>query len=156
MTTDKAVLGAQQFLRGMADDHVAKLAALCTHIAIPAGQRVFEEDSMVDRFWLVDAGQVTIDTIVPARGRLVVAVLGRGELIHLGWMMRPYRSRFGAVATQPTQAYQFDAAAVRAACDEDPALGYELCTRLSRVLARRLIALRSHLVEALAHTGTSV
>jgi CRP/FNR family transcriptional regulator, cyclic AMP receptor protein len=156
MTTDKAVLGAQPFLRGMADDHVAKLAALCTHIAIPAGQRVFGESSMVDRFWLIDAGQVTIDTTVPARGRLIVAVLGRGEMVGLGWMNRPYRSHFGAVATQPTQAYQFDAAAVRATAGEDPALGYELCRRVSRVLVRRLMELRSHLVEALQHTGTSV
>jgi CRP/FNR family transcriptional regulator, cyclic AMP receptor protein len=58
MTTDKATLGAQPFLRGMTDDHLAKLAALCEHVAVPARQRLFDEGATADRFWLIDAGQV--------------------------------------------------------------------------------------------------
>jgi CRP/FNR family transcriptional regulator, cyclic AMP receptor protein len=150
MTTDKAILGAQPFLRGMADGHLTKLAALCQHIAMPARQRLFEQGATADRFWLIDAGQVAIDTTVPGQGRLIIASLGRGDVIGLAWMMPPYQWRFGAVTMQPTQAYEFDAPAVRAACDEDPGLGYELGRRVSGVLVRRLEAIHDRLLEASA------
>ena len=150
MVSDTAVLGAQPFLRGMADGHLATLASLCQHIAVPARQRLFEEGATADRFWLIDAGRVTIDTTVPGRGRLIIASLGRGDVIGLAWLMPPYQWRFGAVATQPMQAYEFDARAVRAACDEDPSLGYELGRRVSGVLVRRLEAIHGRLLEASA------
>lgn len=156
MTTDKAVLGAQPFLRGMADGHLAKLAALCTHVAVPSRQRLFEPGTTADRFWLIDAGQVTIDTTVPGRGRLVIEALGRGDVIGLAWLTPPYQWRFGAVTTQPMQAYEFDARAVRAACDADPGLGYELSRRVSGVLVRRLQAIHTRLLEASARAGTVI
>jgi CRP-like cAMP-binding protein len=150
MITDKAILGAQPFLRGMADDHLAKLATLCQHIAIPPRQRLFEEGTRADRFWLIDAGQVTIDTTVPGQGRLIITSLGRGDMIGVTWLLPPYQWRFGAVTAQPTQAYEFDAPAVRAACDEDPSLGYELGRRVSGVLVRRLEAIHRRLLETSA------
>jgi CRP/FNR family transcriptional regulator, cyclic AMP receptor protein len=155
MASDKAILGAQPFLRGMADEHLTKLAGLCQHIAMPARQRLFEEGARADRFWLIDAGQVTIDTTVPGRGRLIIASLGRGDVIGLAWMMPPYQWRFGAVTTQPMQAYEFDARAVRAACDEDPGLGYELGRRVSGVLVRRLEAIHDRLLEASARAESA-
>jgi CRP/FNR family transcriptional regulator, cyclic AMP receptor protein len=148
MVANKAVLGAQPFLRGMAEEHLATLAALCQHVVVPTRQRLFDEGMTADRFWLLDAGQVTIDTTVPGRGRLVIATLGRGDVIGVGWMLPPYQWRFGAVTTQPTQAYEFDARGVRTACDEDPSLGYELGRRVSGVLVRRLEAIHRRLLEA--------
>jgi CRP-like cAMP-binding protein len=123
---------------------------------VPARQRLFEEGAMADRFWLIDAGQVTSDTVVPGRGRLTIAVYGRGDFLGVGGLVPPHRCHVGAVASQPMQAYQFDARAVRAACDEDPALGYELIRRVSGVLMGRLTALHNRLLEASAHAGTSV
>jgi CRP/FNR family transcriptional regulator, cyclic AMP receptor protein len=155
MTANKAILGAQPFLRGMADRHLAKLAALCEHIALPARQRLIEQGATADRFWLIDAGQVTIDTTVPGQGRLIIASLGRGDVIGLAWMMPPYQWRFGAVTAQPMQAYEFDARAVRAACDEDPSLGYELGRRVSGVLVRRLEAIHDRLLEASARAESA-
>jgi CRP/FNR family transcriptional regulator, cyclic AMP receptor protein len=155
MTANKAILGAQPFLRGMADEHLARLAALCQHIALPARQRLFEQGATADRFWLIDAGQVTIDTTVPGQGRLIIASLGRGDVLGLAWMMPPYQWRFGAVTAQPTQAYEFDARAVRAACDEDPSLGYELGRRVSGVLVRRLEAIHDRLLVASARAESA-
>ena len=67
-TLEMSVLGRQPFLRGLSDEHLAKLAALCRHVAVPARHRLFEEGATADRFWLIDAGQVKIDTMVPGRG----------------------------------------------------------------------------------------
>jgi CRP/FNR family transcriptional regulator, cyclic AMP receptor protein len=156
VTTDKAVLGAQPFLRGMADDHLAKLAALCTHVAVPARQRLFEEGSPADRFWLIDAGQVTTDATLPGQGRMIMSVLGRGDLVGVEGLAPPHRRQFGAVTSQPMQGYEFDALAVLAACDQDHVLGHEFLKRVSRLLVRRLETLHNRLIEASAHAGTSV
>jgi CRP-like cAMP-binding protein len=151
MTIENAsVLGRQPFLRGLPASQLADLAALCTHVQVPAGQRLFEEGATADRFWLIDAGQVRLDAMVPGQGRVVIETLGRGDVVGLSWLKPPYQWRFGAVATQPMQAFEFDARAVRAACDDEPALGFELSRRISGVLARRLEATHARLLDSYA------
>ena len=75
-------------------------------------------------------------------------MLGRNDVVGLSWMHPPFQWRFGATATQPMQAYAFDARAVRAACDADPVLGYELSRRFFAAVTRRLQATRARLLEA--------
>jgi CRP/FNR family transcriptional regulator, cyclic AMP receptor protein len=149
---DTSVLGAQPFLRGLSDQHLARLAALGRHVTLPARQRLFEEGATGDRFWLIDAGQVKLDAMVPGQGRLIIETLGRGDVVGLSWQQPPYQWQFGAVTAQPTQAFEFDARAVRAACDDDPALGYEISQRFAAVVVRRLQATRARLLEASAHS----
>lgn len=149
-----SVLGALPFLRGMPSAQQAELAELCEHVSIPSRQRLFDEGSRADRFWVIDAGQVTLDASVPGQGRVIIETLGRGDVIGLSWMLPPYQWRFGAVATQPTQAFVFDAPAVRAACDADPLLGYELSRRFSAVVVQRLQATRARLIEACARRSS--
>jgi len=146
-----AVLGGQPFLRGMPPGQLAVLAGLARHEKYEAGQRLFEEGGMADRFWIIDAGQVTLDASVPGRGRIILERLGRSDVVGLSWLMPPCQWRFGAVASQPMQAFVFDAGAVRAACDADPDLGYELSRRFSGVVVRRLQAARTRLLRSAAH-----
>ncbi|HMG62157.1 MAG TPA: cyclic nucleotide-binding domain-containing protein [Streptosporangiaceae bacterium] len=147
-TQERSILGAQPFLRGLPPGPLATLAGLCRHVAVPRGQRLFEEGSMASRFWLIDAGQVALDVFVPGQGLVQIERLGRGDVIGLSWMLPPYQWRFGAVATQRMQAFEFDAPAVRTACDADPALGYELSRRFTGIVVHRLQATRLRLLEA--------
>jgi CRP/FNR family transcriptional regulator, cyclic AMP receptor protein len=143
-------LAAQSFLRGMPAQQLAALAECCTHVTVPARQRLFEEGSTADQFWILDAGQVQLDASVPGRGRVIIETLGRNDVLGLSWMLPPYQWRFGAVTLGGMQAFAFDARAVRAACDADPVLGYELCRRFSAVVVRRLQTTRARLLEAYA------
>ena len=147
---EKSILERQAFLHGLPDSHLTTLAALCTHVLVPAGQRLFEEGATAGRFWLIDAGQVTLDAMVPGQGRVIIETLGRGDVVGLSWLLPPYQWRFGAITTQPMQAFEFDAHAVRAACDNDPALGSELSQRLARVVVQRLQATRARLLDVCA------
>jgi CRP/FNR family cyclic AMP-dependent transcriptional regulator len=146
-----AVLGGQPFLRGMPPRQLAVLAGLAQHEKYPAGHQLFEEGGMADRFWIIDAGQVTLDASVPGRGHIILETLGRCDVLGLSWLVPPHQWRFGAVASQPMQAFVFDAGTVRTACDADPVLGYELSRRFSAVVVRRLQATRSRLLHAAAH-----
>jgi len=147
MSGQPAIVGAHQFLRGMQSEQVTRLAALAKHVALPADFRMFEEGMPAHSFWLIDAGQVAVDALVPGRGRVIIEMLGRGDVLGLSWRLPPYLWQYGAITTQPMQAFEFEAAAVRAACDQDPVLGYEFLTRLTVVYARRLQATRAKLLS---------
>lgn len=147
-TVTASVLAAQPFLRGMPADQLDVLAKLSRHVQVPAGHRLFDESTTADQFWIIDAGQVRLDASVPGRGRVTIETLGRSAVVGLSWMHPPYQWRFGATATQPMQAYAFDARAVRAACDADPVLGYELSRRFFAAVVHRLQSTRARLLEA--------
>jgi CRP/FNR family transcriptional regulator, cyclic AMP receptor protein len=154
MTEQMSLLRGQPFLRSLPADCIARLAETARHVSFPAGHRLFDEDSPARKFWIIDAGQVALDTLVPGVGRMVIERLGRGDVVGLSWLQAPYQFRYGAVTTQPMQAYEFDAVAVRAACEQDPALGYALLDRFLAVALHRLQATRARMVEEARSAGT--
>ena len=145
-----SALAGHQFLRGMAAGHLGLLAGAASLVDVPAGHRFFGAGRMPHQFWLVRAGRVALHMDVPGRRRITVETLGRGELVGLSWSLPPAQWQFGAVALQPTEAFEFDAAVVLRCCDEDPVFGYELTRRVLAAVARRLQATRARLVDASA------
>ena len=109
---------------------------------------------MPHQFWLIRAGQVALDIDVPGGRRIILETLGRGELVGLSWFLPPFPWQFGAIATQSTEAFEFDAATVLRCCNEDPAFGYELTRRVLTATAHRLQSTRSRLLEASAHLAS--
>lgn len=150
MTEQASIIGAQSFLRGLAPDNIERLASMSRHISLPAESRLFEEDMPARNFWIIDAGQVAIDTLVPGVGRVVIEKVGRGDVVGLSWLQPPYQFRYGAIATQPMQAFEFDAARVREACRQDPVFGRAVFERFLTVAEHRLQATRARLLKALA------
>lgn len=143
-------IGGQPFLRGLPARYVDRLAEFACHVSLPARHRLFDEGGTADKFWLIDAGQVALDMLVPGQGRITIELLGRGDVIGLSWLQEPYQWRYGAITTQPLQAIEFDARAVRQACSLDPAFGYALVTRFMAVAARRLQTTRARLIDGSA------
>lgn len=141
-------LSGHPFLHGMPRDHLAVLAEAARDVTFPARHRLFEDGGSASRFWLIQSGHVTLDLHVPGQGRMRIETIGMGELLGWSWLFPPYRWSFGAVAARQTEAFEFDARAVRACCQADPTLGYGLTQRLARVLAKRLQATRVRLITA--------
>jgi len=146
MEVSTSALATHPFLRGMAPGHLDALAEVGSDVVFPAGHRIFEEGGFASKFWLIQSGHVTLDVHVPGNGQVVIDTVGIGELLGCSWLYPPYRWAFGAVCAGPLEAFEFDAAAVRARCAADPVLGYELHERLIRVLARRLQRTRTRLI----------
>jgi CRP/FNR family transcriptional regulator, cyclic AMP receptor protein len=147
------LIGALPPLRGLPADHIARLAQVSRHVRLPRSHRLFQEGSPADRFWILDAGEVALDVLVPGVGRLVIETLGRGDVVGLSWLVPPYQWKFGAVCTQPMQAFEFDARAVRAACREDPEFGYAIMTRFMSAVSHRLQATRGRLLQPRSATA---
>ena len=147
MDEDLQLIGALPLLRGMPPGHISRLAAAARHVSLPRDHRLFDEGGPAEKFWIVDAGEVALDVLVPGVGRLVIETLGRGSVVGLSWLVPPYQWQFGAICTQPMQAFEFDARAIRAACAEDPAFGYAIAMRFMTVASHRLQVTRGRLLQ---------
>ncbi|MCX4744784.1 cyclic nucleotide-binding domain-containing protein [Kitasatospora sp. NBC_01287] len=138
---------ASGFLAALAPAHRARLLGLAREVSFPAGVRLFEEDGAADRFWIVRSGSVALDIHVPGRRGAVVETLGEGELLGWSWLFEPYRWHLGAQVRSALLAAEFDAPRVRAACADDPAFGLAITHGAARVIARRLKATRTRLLD---------
>ncbi len=147
-----AVLATHPFLHGMSRDQLDALAEAASDVSFPAKHRLFEDGGHAARFWLIQSGYVALDLHVPGEGRVRVETIGMGELLGWSWLFPPHKWAFGAVTVGPVEAFEFDARAVRARCEADPDLGYEVTRRLAQVIAHRLQATR---VRLIARSGQS-
>lgn len=142
-----SALADHQLLHGMPERDLGWLAQTSSVARFPAGHRLFEPGGVAKHFWLIRSGQIALDLQLPGRGRLVIETLGRGEMVGLSWLVRPYQWQYGAKVVQPTEAFEFDAIAVRQRCDIDCEFGYELTKRVAGVLIDRLNANRARLYD---------
>jgi CRP/FNR family cyclic AMP-dependent transcriptional regulator len=150
-----SALATHPFLHGMPREQLAVLAGAASDVMFPAGRRLFEDGGNADHFWLIQSGHVTLDLHVPGQGRMKIESIGMGELLGWSWLFPPYQWAFGAVAAAPVKAFEFSAPAVRASCASDPELGYEVTTRLARVVASRLKATRVRLISVSTRSAFS-
>ncbi|MEU9239646.1 cyclic nucleotide-binding domain-containing protein [Streptomyces sp. NPDC048385] len=143
-------------LRALPGEHRERLMRLAREVSFPQGARLFEEGARADRFWIIRSGRVELDMHVPGRRAAVIESLGHDELVGWSWLFAPYVWHLGAEATTPVRAYEFDAAAVRSMCQDDPALGNAVSQWVGQVLAHRLRATRTRLLDLYAPYGAGV
>ena len=148
-----AALAAHPFLHGMSADHLGLLADAAHDVSFPARYRLFEDGGNATRFWLIQAGHVSLDLHVPGEGPVVIESIGMGELLGWSWLFPPYKWAFGAVSATAVEAFEFDAPTVRELCAAYPELGYEFNQRVTRVLAKRLQATRIRLIARSGHAA---
>lgn len=145
-----ARISAHPFFAALTSQQHAMLAEDGIPVMFTAGERVFAEGGIADRFWLIEQGGIALDMRVLGRGDQVVETLTAGTVLGWSWLDPPYRWHFGAVARVPTAAIAFDAAAVRHRCDTDPAFGYAALRSFTPVIIERLQATRLRLLDLYA------
>ncbi|MFD4605950.1 cyclic nucleotide-binding domain-containing protein [Streptomyces sp. NPDC058464] len=143
-------------LRALPREHRERLMRLAREVSFPQGTRLFEEGARADRFWIIRTGRVELDMHVPGRRPAVIENLGHDELIGWSWLFAPHVWHLGAEATTPVRAYEFDGVAVRSMCQNDPALGNAVSQWVGRILAHRLRATRTRLLDLYAPYGAGV
>ena len=140
-------------LAGLADDRLALLAGCAGNVHFDAGAQLFREGNEANTFYVIRHGDVAIETFVPSRGPVTIETLGAGQALGWSWLFAPYRWHFDARALSPVRATGFDGACLRAKCDADPALGYELMGRFAQLLMERLQWTRLRLLDVYGNSG---
>lgn len=150
MRTLEGVLAGHPFFGGM-DPRYLQLAVGCAaNVRFTAGELLFHEGRPADHFYLIRAGRIALETSVLGRGSLTVQTLGDGEILGWSWLVPPYNWRFDGRAVETTRAIVFDGKCLRAKCEEDHELGYELQKRVIAVLGEHLDATRFRLLDVYA------
>ncbi|WP_230396144.1 Crp/Fnr family transcriptional regulator [Streptomyces blattellae] len=127
--------------------------SLAREVSFEIDERIFNEGGQADRFWIIHTGTVALDVHVPGRRAAVIETLGAGELLGWSWLVPPHHWHLGAQAASPVRAYEFDAAAVRELCGNDPELNQELWAYVAAVIAGRLRSTRVRLLDLYAPYG---
>ena len=141
------------FTAGLDEDALALVAGCARNVRFNAGEYIFREGEDADRFYLIRHGQVALEMAIPGKGRTVIRTLKDDDELGVSWLIPPYRWSFDARAVTLTRAIGFDAACLRAKCDEDHDLGYALMMRFTPRVWERLRAARLQLADVYGTPG---
>lgn len=123
------------------------LAETSHEVALDQDARVFEEGRRADRFWIIRSGRVEVDLRVPGRRAAVIETLSRDDLLGWSWLFPPYMWHMGGRVVHAGRAVEFDAAAVRALCEDDVVLGHAVYKYVAETVAERLYGTRTRLLQ---------
>jgi len=153
MTSIAERAAASSFLRGLEPSQMARVAALAREASFSAGEEIFREGEQARHLLIIESGRAALTVLIPGRGEMTLMTVEAGDL--LGWsaFVPPHHKTASAKALTSVTALAIEGEALRALCDEDPALGYALCGRISQVLAKRLKATRVQLLDVFAAQG---
>jgi len=147
METLESILAEHPFFKGL-DPRYLQLAVGCaSNVRFNAGEFVFHESEEANHFYLIREGKVALEVFAPSRGSLTIQTLEDGEILGWSWLIPPYYWRFDARAIEMTRAIALDGKCLRAKCEEDHDLGYELLKRFASILGQRLDATRFQLLD---------
>jgi CRP-like cAMP-binding protein len=134
-------------LRALAPAHREAIAGCARNRVFAPGSELLREGGPADEFFVLRAGSVAIETEVPGRGAVTLETLQAGELLGWSWLLPPFRTDFTARALGTARVVAIDGACLRAKCDADPALGYDLLKVLAAVFTERLHDTRLRLLD---------
>jgi CRP/FNR family cyclic AMP-dependent transcriptional regulator len=95
------------------------------------------------------AGRVALELHAAASRSVCIQTLDAGDVLGWSWLFPPYRWSFDARAVQDVRAICIDGECLRGKCDEDPAMGYALMQRFSRLMIQRVESARLQLLDLL-------
>jgi CRP/FNR family cyclic AMP-dependent transcriptional regulator len=142
------VIKTQPFFKDLDPKFLEVVAGCAANAVFKAGEVILTEEKPADKFYVVRSGKVSVFIAHPKT--VVIQTVGEGEILGWSWLVPPYAYRFSARAETETQAIVFDGLCLRAKCDENHDLGYELMKRLATVFTERIEATRLQLLDILS------
>lgn len=147
METLERILAEHPFFAGLDARYIQLIVGCATNVRFDAGQFIFREGEEANEFYIIRHGKVALEIFVPGRGPVIIQTLGEGEILGWSWLIPPYHWRFDARAVELTRAIALDGRCLRAKCEDDHDLGYELLKRFAHIIEQRLQATRLQLLD---------
>ena len=144
----EARVALHPFLVGLRQHHIKLLADCAMATKFMTDEYLFRQGEFANRFYLIEAGEVVLESLDRNDEPVLVERVGAGKLIGWSWLFSPYVWHFNARATKPTKAIFFYGTILREYCEREPSLGYELFKRMSVVMIERLQNAREQLLRA--------
>jgi CRP-like cAMP-binding protein len=133
------------FLRNLDARLLAALAKCAMPTSFKAGELIFREGEMANRFYLIMEGRVQLEAEATDRPGVLADYIGEGDVLGWSWLFPPYIWNFTARAVEPVRAVFLYGTWLREAAEKDHDLGYELTKRIAQVVIQRLQSTRRRL-----------
>jgi CRP-like cAMP-binding protein len=138
MTNLEAYLAQHEFLKGLDQKYLQVLAGCASNVRFDEGQYVYRIGQEAHNFYLIKEGSVALELYTPQKGSIRIKTVGEGEVMGFSWLLPPYHWHFDARVLELTRAYALDAKCLRAKCEKDPRLGYEITERFAHIIQEAL------------------
>jgi CRP/FNR family transcriptional regulator, cyclic AMP receptor protein len=148
--TIEHVISRHGFFDGMDREYLALIAGCASNVVFSDGACLFRGGDPAETFYLVREGAIALE-IAAAGQVLTVQTVGAGEMAGFSWLIGPHSWQFDGRAVGRVHAVELDGTCLRAKCDADPRLGYDLMQRFARLATRRLQATRLQLLDVYGH-----
>jgi CRP-like cAMP-binding protein len=146
MTTSPLLISNHPFVADMDERHAHVLLHGAVERQLQPGQIIFREGEPANCFYLIESGEIVVE--LKSGNRAVhIDTLGAGDVLGWSWLFPPFAWHFQARVVQPTHAICCDGAHLLVVSQEDHEFGYELMTRISRVVIQRLQSTRQRLAQ---------
>ncbi len=145
--TNLEALLATEFFHDIDADHVKRLAKIARPMEFPADSEVFHDYDTAKDMYVIISGRVSLILFAPKFGWRKLMEVGDGQLI--GWSPLVGRDHLTdtALTLEPTKVLAIEGERVLALCKADPQFGFDFMHRAAKVMAQRVSALRSQLME---------
>jgi len=140
---------------GLDRSHLEFIAGCGSNEHGDAGRYLFREGEPAGRFYLIRKGTVAVEIAAPGRPPIVIETLHAGDVTGLAWLFEPHRSQFDVRVSEAAALTAFDGVCLRAKCEADHELGYQLMRRFAVLSAERLEATRLQLLDVYANPGAA-
>lgn len=144
------LLHTHPFFQGMDEDMLRFIAGCAANERYAAGDMLFREGGVANRFYLVRHGTVAVEVNVPGRGKVTIQTLQEDDVLGWSWLVPPYRWTFDARALTLCRVISLDAECLRAKMQENHEMAYHLLMRFTAIMADRLHAARLQMLDLYA------
>ncbi len=141
------ILRRHPFLAQLSDAHMEILVGCASNVQFSEGAYVIQEGQAANKFYLIRSGRVALTVQDNPRGPIRIQTVGPGEVLGWSWLVAPFRWHFSGVAVADVHAFALDGECLRTKCSNDHDFGFEMMSRLVRVIERRLEATRLQLLD---------
>jgi CRP/FNR family cyclic AMP-dependent transcriptional regulator len=147
METLERILAEHPFARDLDKKYAELLVGCAANVRFEAGEFLFREGDEANQFYLIRHGVIAVEVFAGSAGQTTITTMGEGEVLGWSWLFPPYRWKFDARAVELTRAIALDGKCLRAKCEADHDLGYELLKRFAYMVEQRLDATRLQLLN---------
>ncbi len=150
METLERTLGQHPFFEGLSPDYLKLVVGCASNARFETGAYLFRQGGEANQFFLLRQGRVALEIYQPQCPPITVETVEKDDVVGWSWLVAPYIWSCDGRAVELTRALVMDGKCLRAKCEENHDLGYELLKRFVRIMEQRLSSTRVQLLDVYA------